>query len=189
MPQTDNFTHFGIATITICIPSYLLIFSLNSETWQERYMAMFYWIREFLAHPFNRHRSESERPRNWWSRFWEPKSAPVLQKRRQSHPLIAYEDLASRTEKPGIAVGQREPRRPSFPQTSRVGSRDRAVKFDLPSFNRRPRLGNRETNLSDLGPLATLPEEDLSNISRPRRGLFKSFADKISVQNSPNSPV
>jgi len=189
MPQTDNFTHFGIATITICIPSYLLIFSLNSETWQDRYKAMFYWIREFLAHPFNRHRSESERPRNWWSRFWEPKSAPVLQKRRQSLSLTAYEDLVSRTEKSGVKVGQQVPQRSSFPQTSRVGSRDSTIKFDLPSLDRRSRLDNRETRLSDLGPLETLPEEDLSNISRPRRSLFKSFTDKISVQNSPNSPV
>jgi hypothetical protein len=189
MPQTDNFTHFGIATIAICIPSYLLIFSLNSETWQERYMAMFYWIREFLAHPFSRHRPESERPRNWWSRFWEPQSAPVLQKRRQSLSLAAYEDLVSRTEKLGVAVSRQEPQRSSFSQTSRVGSRDGVVKFDLPPFDRRPRLDNREMNLSELGPLATLPEEDLSNVSRPRRNLFKSFTDKISVQNSPNSPV
>jgi hypothetical protein len=189
MPQNDNFTHFGIATVAICIPSYLLIFSLNSETWQERYKAIFYWIREFLAHPLNRHRSESERPRNWWSRFWEPESAPVLQKRRQSLSLTAYEDLLLRGEKSGVAVGQQVPRRPSFPQTSRVGSRNSAVKFDLPPFDRRPRLDNRRTNSSDLCPLATLPEEDLSNISRPRRGLFKSFTDKISVQNSPNPPV
>jgi hypothetical protein len=188
MPPTDNFTHFGIATITICIPSYLLIFSLNSDTWQERYRAMFYWIREFLAHPFSRHRSELERPRNWWSRFWEPKSAPALQKRRQSHST-SYEDLVSRTEKLGVAFGQQEHQRPSFPQPSRVGSRDSAVKFDLPSFGRRPRLENPETNLSDLGSLATLPEEDLSNMPGPRRNLFKSFTDKISVQNSPKSPV
>jgi hypothetical protein len=189
MPQTDNFTHFGIATIAICIPSYLLIFSLNSETWQERYMAIFYWTRELLAHPFSRHRPESERPRNWWSRFWEPKSAPVLQKRRQSHSLTAYEDLVSRTEKLGVAASQQEPRKPSFPQTSRVGSRDSVVKFHLPPFDRRPRLDNQETNLSDLGPLTTLPEEDLSNTSQSKRSLFRSFTDKASVQNSPNSPV
>jgi hypothetical protein len=185
MPPTDNFTHFGIATITICVPSYLLIFSLSSDTWQERYRTMFYWIREFLAHPFSRHRTELERPRNWWSRFWEPKPASTLQKRRQSH-WTSYEDLVSRTEKLGVAFNQQEPQRP---QPSRVGSRNSAVKFDLPSFSRRPRLENPGTNLSDLSPLATLPEEDLSNISRPRRSLFKSFTEKISVQNSPNSPV
>jgi hypothetical protein len=72
---------------------------------------------------------------------------------------------------------------------SRAGSRNSAVKFDLPSFGRRPRLANLETNVSDLGPLATLPEEDLSNMSEPRRSLFKRFADKISVQKSPKSPV
>jgi hypothetical protein len=188
MPPNDNFTHFGIATITICVPSYLLIFSLNSDTWQERYRAMFYWIREFLAHPFSRHRSEWKRPRNWWGRFWEPKSTPALQKRRQSH-WMSYEDSMSRTEKLGVAFGQQEPRRPSFPRPSRVGSRDSAVKFDLPSFGRRPRLENSETNVSDLGPLATLPEEDLSNMSEPRRSLFKGFADKVSVQKSPKSPV
>jgi hypothetical protein len=189
MPPTDNFTHFGIATITICVPSYLLIFSLNSDTWQERYKTILYWIRGFLAHPFNRHQPESERPRNWWSRLWEPKSAPVLQKRRQSHPLAAYEDLVSHTEKLGVAVGQQEPQRPSFPRPGRVGSRGSAVKFDLPPFDRRTRLENREMSLSDLGPLATLPEEDPSNMSRPRRSLFQSFTDKISVQKSPKSPV
>lgn len=188
MPPNDNFTHFGIATITICIPSYLLIFSLNSDTWQERYRAMFYWICEFVAHPFSRHRSEWERPRNWWSRFWEPKSTPALQKRRQSH-WMSYEDSASRTEKLGVAFGQQESRRPSFPHPSRTGSRNSAVKFDLPSFGQRPRLENLEMNMSDLGPLATLPEEDLSNTSEPRRSLFKRFADKISVQKSPKSPV
>ena len=189
MPPTANFTHFGIAAATICVPSYLLIFSLSSDTWQERYRLMFYWIREFLAHPFRRHRSELERPSNWWSRFWEPKSAPFLQKRRQSHSLTAYEDWVSRAEKLGATVGQQEPQRLSAPQPSRGGSRDTAVKFDQPSISRRPRLENQEMHLSDPGPLATLPEEELSNTSGSRRSLFKSLTDKINVQNSPKSLV
>jgi hypothetical protein len=189
MPPSDNFTHFAIATVTICVPSYLLIFSLNSDSWQERYRVVFYWIREFLAHPFSRHRSELERPRNWWSRFWEPKSAPVLRKQRQSHSLTSSEDLMSPNEKFGVAVGQQGSQRPSFPQPGRVGSRDSAAKFDLPSFGQRSRLAHPGTSSANLGALATLPEEDISNVSGPRRSLLKSFADKIGVQNSPKSPV
>src|SRR3954451_11179797 len=134
MPQTNNFTPFGIATISICVPSYLLIFSLNSDTWQERYKAIYWLIRQVLAYPFNRHRSESERSRKWWSRFREPESEPVLQRPRQSYSLTAYEDLVSRTKKSHVAVGQKQAHRPPFPQANRVSSRDSAVKFDLPSF-------------------------------------------------------
>jgi hypothetical protein len=189
MPPTDNFTHFAIATVTICIPSYLLIFSLNSDTWQDRYKATFHWIREFLAHPFSGHRTKSESPRNWWSRLWEPKSEPTMQKRRQSRSLTAYEDLALRTKKLAVPVGQRETQRPSFPQPTTIGSRESGVRFDLSSFDRRPRLEKQEKSFSDPGPLSTLSEEDLSPMSEPRRGLFKNITDKISGQNSPKSPV
>jgi hypothetical protein len=50
-------------------------------------------------------------------------------------------------------------------------------------------LEKREKNFSDPGPLSTLPEEDVSAMSAPKRGLFKSITDKISAQSSPKSPV
>ena len=189
MPPQDDFTHFAIATVTICIPSYLLIFSLNSDAWQDRYKAMFHWICEFMAHPFSRHRPESERPRNWWTRFWEPKEETTLQKRRQFRSLTAYEDLAAHTEKLTVPVGHKEPQRPPFPQLTTTGSRESAVRFDLSSFDKRPRLEDQEKNFSDPGPLSTLPEEDLSPITVPKRGLLKSITDRISGQDSPRSPV
>lgn len=189
MPQQENFTRFAISTVTICIPSYLLIFSLNSDTWLGRYRAMLLGVREFLAHPFSQHRSESERPRNWWGRLWEPKSENTLQKQRQSRSVTDYEDLASNSEKSTVPVGQREAQRPSFPQPATALLRENGVRFDLPPFDRRPRLGEHEKTLSDPGPLFTLPEEDLSSVSAPRRGLFKTITDRISGQHSPRSPV
>ena len=189
MPQQDNFTRFAIATVTICIPSYLLIFSLNSDTWLGRYRAMLLVMREFLAHPFSQHRSESERPRNWWSRLWEPKSDTTLQKQRQSRSVTDYEDQASNSQKSAIPVSQRGSQRPSFPQPTTTTLKENGVRFDLPSFDRRPRLGDHEKTFSDPGPLSTLPEEDLSSTSAARRGLFKTITDRISGQNSPRSPV
>jgi hypothetical protein len=186
MPAQNSFIHFAIATITICIPSYLLIFSLNSDTWQERYKAMFRWIREFMAHPFRGHRPYSEGPRNWWSRLWEPKSEPAAQKRR---PLTASEDLAPRAEKLAIPVSHRETQRPPFSQPVTTSSQQNGVRFDLSSFHKRPMLEKREKNFSDPGPLSTLPEEDVSAVPTPKRGLFKSISDKISGQSSPRSPV
>jgi hypothetical protein len=188
MPTQRSFIHFAIATVTICIPSYLLIFSLNSDTWQERYKAMFQLIREFLAHPFSRRRIDSERSRNWWSRFWEPESEPTAQKRRQSRSLTTYEDLALRNEKLAIPVGQHENERSSFPQPTTIGPREGGVRFDM-SFDKRPRLGRQEKNLSHPDPLSSLPEEDVSAGSTRKRGLFRSISDRISGQDSPKSPV
>lgn len=186
MPQNANFIHFAIVTVTICIPSYLFIFSLNSDAWQERYKAMFHCIRHFIAHPLSRHRSASERPRNWWSRFWEPEPEHPVQKRRQSRSTTAFEDL----EKWALPVEHRETQRPAFPQSITLGSRENGVRFDCSSFNSRPRLERQEKNSSDLGPLSTLQEEeDLSPMSEPRGGVFKSIAERISGQSSPNSAV
>lgn len=189
MPQNANFIHFAIVTVTICIPSYLLIFSLNSDTWQERYKAMFHCIRHFIAHPLSRHRSASERPRNWWSRFWEPEPEHPVQKRRQSRSMTTFEDLASHTEKWALPVEHQKTQRPAFPQSTTLGSRENGVRFNLSSFNSRPRLERQEKNSSDPSPLSTLQEEDLSPMLEPQRGVFKSIAERISGQSSPNSAV
>ena len=189
MPQQDNFTHFAIATVTICIPSYLLIFSLNSDTWLGRYKAIFHRMCGFLAHPFSQHRPESERPRNWWSRLWVSKSDSTLRKRRQSRSLTAYEDLASQSEKSAAPLDYQDIQRPSFPQPTRIGSRESGVRFDMSSFDQRPRSEKHEKKFSDPGPLSTLQEEDPPSISAPKRGLFKTITDRISGQSLPRSPV
>lgn len=112
------------------------------------------------------------------------------QKRRQSHSLTVGEDLALHGEKMAVPVSQHENQISSFPYPALRGSREGVVKFDLPSFGRQPRSDKQDKGLSDLGPLSTLPEEEVvSSASAPRRGLFKSLADKISGQHSPRSPV
>jgi hypothetical protein len=190
MPPQSSFVHFGIATITICIPSYLFIFSLNSETWQERYKAVYLWTRGFLAHPLRRARTDSQPSRNWWSRLWEPEPEPVVQRRRQSRSLTVYEDLALRNENVATPVNRPEIKRLSFSQPAQIGPKHGSIRFDLPSFDGRSPSEKREKNLPNPGPLSTLPEEDVvSGVSAPRRSFLKSITDKIGGQNVPKSPV
>src|SRR5947207_12217400 len=108
MPPKDSFLNFGIVTITICIPSYLFIFSLNSDSWQRRYQAIFYWTRAFLAHPLRRRQTGSPPSQNWWSRFWEPKSEPTVPKRRQPRSLTVFEDLLSQDESADVPANRPE---------------------------------------------------------------------------------
>jgi hypothetical protein len=190
MPPQDSFVHFGIATVTICIPSYLFIFSLNSETWQERYLAMFDWTRAFLAHPLRRGQTGSQPSQNWWSRFWEPKSEPPMQKRRLSRSLTIYEDLASRNENVAVPVSRPDNKNRSFAQSAKIRSRESSIRFDLPSFERQSRSEKQDKDVPDPGPLSTLPEGHVvSGVAAPRRGFLKSIANKVSGQNLPKSPV
>ena len=189
MPQGDNFVHFAIATVTICIPSYLIIFSLNSDVWQDRYKAMFRVFCEFMAHPFRPHLSESEKPRNWWTRFWEPKEETKQQKPRQIRSVADYEGLAAGTEKLGVPNNHNEAERPSLPRPTANGSRSSVARFNLSTFERKPRLEKHDTNLPHRGSLSTLAEEDLSPVPLPRKSLFRSITDRINGQNPARSPV
>ncbi len=187
MPQQDNFIRFGIATVTICLPSYLIIFSFASEHWLERYDR---WWKRLMAMLFIK--TKSEQPQGFWTGLFRTSSQPPLRTRRQS-----AHDLSGARR--GSKVVPQGSLRPSLTRDLTIGSREGSVKFDLPSYGNgatvrskrsdRTRPAQLEKSPSDPGPLSTLPEEEPTEAGSIRRGLFKSLTERMSGQNSPRSPV
>ena len=193
MPQQDNFIRFGIATVTICLPSYLIIFSFASEHWLERYDR---WWKKLMAMLFIK--TESEQAQKFWTNMFRTSSAPPPRHRRQSASNADGPQRRSRAVTNGSL-------RPSLTRDLTISSRENGsgVKFDLPSYgngnengatvrSKRPDrtvMSQLEKNLSDPGPLSTLPEEEQTDTGSVRRGLFKSLTGRMSGQNSPRSPV
>lgn len=192
MPQNDNFVRFGITTATICLPSYLLIFSLSSDTWIERYQRWWTQLRGVVLFP-----TEAQRSKNSWIGMFQTRSPPPPQNRRQSQSVTAQEGMALRSVQSVSRFTPQDGQRPSFPQGITVGSKESAVKFDTPTYGNgsrskrqdRPLTSNVEKNLSDSDPLSTLPEEEQVQISAVKRGFLKSLTDRFNGQDSSRSPV
>lgn len=184
MPPNDNFVRFGIATVTICLPSYLLIFSLSSDRWLERYDRWWTRLHAFLAMLF--FQPQRQPSQKFWTGLFRIESQPPPTQDPQQRQVEAN---ALRRASRAI---QQDRQRPSFPRDMTLGSRESSVKFDIPTYAKRANRSRQDLGLekspSDQGPLSTLPEEQ-TGVAEVRRGLFKSFAERLSGQNSARSPV
>ena len=186
MPQNDNFVRFGIATATICLPSYLIIFSFASERWLERYDR---WWKKLMAMLFIKTESNQLQQGFWTGLFRTSSQPPPRQRRQSAHHLTGV--------RKGSRAAQQGNLRPSLTRDLTIGSG--SVKFDLPSYGNgavtrskrmdRTLTSQLEKSPSDPGPLSALPEEGKPENGSIRRGLLRSLTEHMSGQNSPRSPV
>ena len=211
MPPGDSFRPFGIVTVIICVPTYFLIGSLNSNRGmklaQEKTQALIMKIGWICAVLFGCIRPHSERSKRYKEKYLkkeEPQVPP--RQRRISRSLTTYENLAckgqsmARGMNPARPIENHSPREiPSFPQPSSLSARQTSIKFDMTGFEK-PRWNGKadqavmmstvEKNSSDPGPLGTVPEEDDGSDGHDvKKGIFRSWAERLSGSASPKSPV
>ena len=75
MPPDDNFVPFGIVIVIICLPTYLLIGSLNTtqgmKFWRQRTIDLIRFIGKIVMYVFNFLRPESEKSKRLREKFAE----------------------------------------------------------------------------------------------------------------------
>ena len=202
MNPNDSFIPFAIVTVAICVPTYFLIGSLNSnrgmKLFQAKTTAMLMKIGWLLAIVLGIFRPNSERSRRYQERYLKKKpSHPPARQRRPSRSLSSYVDVtsrstrASRTAQRARQAGVQERHLLSFPQPARTDTRESLVRFDLPAFDKPPRRLNGQDDSKameelekngpsdDPSPLASSPAAEEGEHLNANGGLFRRFTDRI----------
>lgn len=194
MPSEKDFVPLGIVTAVICVPTYLLIGILNSDTGQSSLLKLF----DRFTHGISNIALNVGPRRVRTDNGARPAPEPATE-RRLSRTLSAYEGLASRSahtsSHPPILESKDLVRSISQPQQQPPG-RTSTVQFDLGSFNSRvpstirsvTAVNISETAPDPIGQSKTDPGPR-SYVSRPGMPLLRGLSARFTRDEKKLSPV
>ncbi|KAF7507974.1 hypothetical protein GJ744_009871 [Endocarpon pusillum] len=195
LPSDETFLPFGIVTAVICIPTYVLIGILNSNSGQSSLLALYAKIMQ--TKPSDMVTTAGRRVRS--DIGTTPANPSPTSPRRLSRSLATYEGLTTRSahvsSHPAVLESKNLKRTFSEP-LQQSPDRENTVKFNLSTFETNAPLTRRSATTWDLAETAPneipqknpdpAPRHDGSLRSRP---LLRALTERFAWNEKKESPV
>lgn len=214
MPPDDNFVPFGIVIVIICVPTYLLIGSLNTtrgmQFWRERTMDLFRLVGKLFMHVFTFFRPQSEKSKKLRQQFADPEDEKTPEPDPSSsmpRTQSALEGMAIRRGSQANVLGNS--RTYESPEQLPYPTRTSTIQFDestmLDKRREAPRRAPNTSIFVEDGPIkpaddtgkATSTEQhsrssvssSMSNHSSDKRSFLRNLSDFFDKGDGKISPV
>lgn len=178
MPPEDSFIPFGITTVCICLPTYVMIAAVNSPERLQRIIAYLLWLcaLPLSCFPGARRRIEQYRKTYEEGRSNQDHSRGLPLKSTLSLSRSATNSSLEGRLTRDTGTFYQPKRNPTFnssdliidpPKPSPARPRGSTIKFEVPAFKARNPSKAREGKGPDLIPSATFSEIEMSMVRQP----------------------